>query len=117
MFMPGMRSALALSLLGSMLLLMACGDPGSAPALSPTARAVPTPGSSPTPATISWDEAERLIRDCRVAFVMQAHSLDVWLDLDDGSRVKAVEPRIDVVFDVVSDAVESGCPQIPLATE
>jgi hypothetical protein len=54
---------------------------------------------------------------CQVTSAMQAHSLQVWLDLEDGSSVTTVEPAIDDIFDVVQDASAGGCDQIALATE
>jgi hypothetical protein len=92
-----------------------CGDGGGAPAPIPSASA---PAATPTgERSIAWNEAVDLIMDCEVAAVFQAHSLVVGLTLRDGSRARTVEPRIDMVFDVVSEAVAGGCEQIPLATE
>jgi hypothetical protein len=108
----GPTALLALALLT---LNAACNDdPSPAPGTpEPTATGQP----APTPESIPWSDAVRLITDCDVTFVMQAHSLDVWLTLRDGSQVRAVEPRIDEVFTVVQDAVTGGCEQIPLGTE
>ncbi|MEX2246910.1 MAG: hypothetical protein WEC75_09490 [Dehalococcoidia bacterium] len=116
--MNRIRPALAAALLSTSLLAAACGDAGAgATPTPPRPAATATPAPPPDPTAVAWDEAVQLIRDCRATMIMQAHSLDVWIDLDDGSRLTTKEPRIDLVFDVVSDAVANGCPQIPLATE
>jgi len=119
MTIRGLTSPAVMLVAAALALAAACGDdPDFAP---PLTRGTPSPGPSaePTqePETIPWSEAVRLIADCDVTSVMQAHSLDVWLTLDDGSQRHTVEPSIDEVFAVVRDAVAGGCEQIPLATE
>lgn len=76
---------------------------------------------SPTPTAtsaeeITWDEALELFEACQVSGAMQAHSLDIWLTLDDGREVHTKEPRIDDVFTVVNGLPE-GCGPSSMATE
>ncbi len=72
----------------------------------------PRPGS----VFISWPQAVVLIQQCNVSGVMQTHGLDVYLTLKDGRRLRAVEPVIDTVFDIV-DRSQVMCGSITLATE
>jgi hypothetical protein len=65
---------------------------------------------------ISWADAVDLIKGCHVGSVMQAHSLDVSLELKNGERLQAVEPQIDEVFDIVT-AASGTCGDILLGTE
>lgn len=65
---------------------------------------------------ISWYDATQLLKDCQVTMAMQTHALDVYLDLSDGRRVRAVEPQIDELFGVVNDAQQT-CGPFPVATE
>jgi hypothetical protein len=113
---------LLLALVASLPLATAasCGDVDvqPTPALSPA----PTvrPSSVPTlpgEREVTWGEAVELILSCEVTQAFQAHSLDVTLTLEDGTRLRTTEPRIDEVFTVVRNATAGGCDQIPLATE
>lgn len=63
---------------------------------------------------ISWTDAVELLTRCEVRGVTQTHALDVYLELPDGSSVRAVEPAIDEVFAVQA---ATSCPQFPVATE
>lgn len=65
---------------------------------------------------ISWPQARSIIENCQATQVMQTHALDVYITLDDGRRVRTVEPGIDEVFSVLN-SVQGSCPQIPVATE
>jgi inhibitor of cysteine peptidase len=65
---------------------------------------------------IPWAEAQELIRSGRVVQVTQLHSLEVTLDLEDGTRLVTNEPEIDAVFDVVDECGDP-CADIILATE
>lgn len=73
-----------------------------------------------TPATgsvfISWPDAVRLVESCEARGITQTHALDVYLELPDGSSVRAVEPSGDEVFRVF-ERVRDRCPAIPIATE
>jgi hypothetical protein len=96
-----------------LLAFSACGDDEEV-VPSSTESTSATPGEI----AVSWDEARQMLRDCEVKAVMQAHSLEVWLTLEDGTRVKAVEPAIDDVLDLAFDAQQKcgGQPE-QIATE
>lgn len=65
---------------------------------------------------IGWADAQSMIRTCNATTVMQTHSLDVLLTLRDGQKVRTVEPVIDAVFAVVTEAQKT-CGVISVATE
>lgn len=65
---------------------------------------------------ISWYHATELLKNCQVKGVMQTHALDVYLDLKDGRRVRAVEPQIDDIFHII-DQTRGACGSFPVATE
>lgn len=65
---------------------------------------------------ISWPYAVVLIEQCAVSGIMQTHALDVYLTMQDGRRLRAVEPTIDAVFSV-ADRSRTACGNITLATE
>jgi len=65
---------------------------------------------------IDWDTATRLIGQCMVEKVFQAHSKEVSLVLSTGRRLVTEEPAIDDVFDVVT-AAEGECGKIIVGTE
>lgn len=65
---------------------------------------------------ISWQKAVELIEQCKIEMIMQTHALDVYLNLRDGTRVRAVEPLIDEVFKITERA-QVRCGSIPSATE
>ena len=98
-----------------LLALAGCGDTDE---VAPTDSATPTPSVTPGESQVSWGQAKQLLRDCRVTAVMQAHSLDVYLTLDDGTRAHAKEPKIDDVIDLAFDAQQrcGGQPE-QIATE
>ncbi|RJQ36155.1 hypothetical protein C4552_04325 [Candidatus Parcubacteria bacterium] len=73
---------------------------------------LPAPGDT----FISWTQARELIRGCHATFVMQTHTLDVYITLPDERTVRAVEPAIDEVFRALAD-VRDACGPIPVATE
>ena len=68
----------------------------------------------PETTIISWVEAVEFIRNCEVDMLFQTHALDVYITLEGGERVRAIEPTIDEVFRVLQEAP---CPQVPVATE
>lgn len=74
--------------------------------------AVPAPGS----VFISWADAVKAIENCMAEEIAQTHSLDVYLTLDDGRRVRAVEPAIDEVMPVAERARRE-CRNMVIATE
>jgi inhibitor of cysteine peptidase len=65
---------------------------------------------------IEWDEARELILSGQVEQVVQLHSLEVRLRLEDGREVVTIEPHIDDVFDVVDECGEP-CDDVIIATE
>lgn len=65
---------------------------------------------------ISWPAAVALIEACQVEMAMQTHSLDVYLTLKNGGKIRAVEPTIDTMFGVI-DGASARCGTIPVATE
>lgn len=95
--------------------LAGCGDTDE---VAPTDSATPTPSVTPGESEVLWGQAKQLLRDCRVTVVMQTHSLEVWLTLDDGTRARTKEPGIDDVLDLAFDAQQrcGGQPGV-IATE
>jgi hypothetical protein len=67
-------------------------------------------------ASIPWPEAQSLILSGEVAQIVQGHSLQVKLTLQDGSQVITVEPSIDEVLKVVEQCGPP-CAGILVATE
>lgn len=65
---------------------------------------------------ISWPAAIQLIEACQVDMATQTHALDVYLDLKNGAKVRAVEPTIDEMFTVIR-RVEAQCGTFPIGTE
>lgn len=65
---------------------------------------------------ISWPHAMELFKACEVTMATQTHSLDVYLDLKDGRRVRAVEPMIDDMFKIINQT-QGVCGSFPVATE
>ena len=66
--------------------------------------------------SISWPEAEKLIREGRIQSVVQAHSREIWLTGSRGAAYRAVEPKIDDVIHLVREVDPSG-KKILVATE
>jgi hypothetical protein len=85
----------------ALLAFSACGDGDE---VAPTDSATPTTSATPGETEVSWGQAKQLLRDCRVTAVGQAHSLDVWLTLEDGTRAHAKEPGIDDVIGLAFEA-------------
>lgn len=69
-----------------------------------------------TPDKTNWELVEQAIRDCDVSSIMQTHALEVTVVLKNGEVVKAKEPKIDDVFDIVNQFREK-CGEIRMATE
>jgi inhibitor of cysteine peptidase len=74
------------------------------------------PEGAGKPSRIEWQEARELILSGRVEQVVQLHSLEVRLYLEDGRTLVTTEPSIDDVFDVVDECGEP-CVDMILATE
>jgi hypothetical protein len=63
---------------------------------------------------LAWEEVKEAISNCQVKQVFQAHSLQVGVTLKDGTEIKAVEPRIDEIMDLVTSA---NCKDVIMSTE
>lgn len=64
----------------------------------------------------AWEEVQHAILSCNATSVFQTHSREVTLELKNGGTFYAIEPEIDMVFDVVRQA-EERCGRIIQATE
>ncbi|PID69937.1 hypothetical protein CSB37_04195 [bacterium DOLZORAL124_38_8] len=65
---------------------------------------------------INWEEAVKIINSGDVKDTSQYHSLEVHLELSDGTHYRTTEPKIDAIFDVVDECGEK-CKNIQQATE
>jgi len=65
---------------------------------------------------ISWPQAVSLIEGCSVEMIMQTHTLDVYLTLENDVKVRTIQPVIDEVFGIYNGSI-SKCGNIPVATE
>lgn len=65
---------------------------------------------------ISWEEAQRLFRECQVRGGIQLHSGYTSLSLKNGENVEVTQPRIDSVYTEISKN-EKNCGSISFATE
>ena len=63
-----------------------------------------------------WREMQKAINNCEVKTVFQNHQNEVEATLKNGTTLNAIEPNIDVIFDVVTNA-RSKCGNIQMATE
>jgi hypothetical protein len=79
--------------------------------LSACAPVLPTDG-----ATVPWDQAVELLRSGQVTMVVQLHSGDVSLTLDNGAVVHTVGPHMDAIFAEIQ-ACGSPCADIVQAME
>ena len=66
--------------------------------------------------TVSWVEAIEILNSGEVVGVYQLHSLEVTLELRNGSMITTREPNIDDIFREV-ERCGSPCQGIMLATE
>ncbi|HRY52698.1 MAG TPA: hypothetical protein P5089_02495 [Candidatus Portnoybacteria bacterium] len=64
----------------------------------------------------SWEKIKQAINNCEVKKAFQAHSREVSVDLKNGEELKAIEPKIDDIFDIISE-VKDRCGSFPMATE
>lgn len=65
---------------------------------------------------LAWEEIKKLIKDCEVESVFQAHSLEVSAELKNGQKISAIEPKIDYIIDLAQEAGPT-CGKIIMATE
>jgi len=63
-----------------------------------------------------WQKIKQAIDKCEVSSIMQTHSLEVTAVLKSGMIIKAIEPEIDDIFDIVKQA-DYKCGEIRMATE
>lgn len=84
-------------------ILNACGSPGSTPEIAC--------GSD-----VTWEQAIEILNQGNVEQVVQLHSLDVELILNDGCTYSTVEPVIDDIFTEVEKCGDP-CSDIIRATE
>lgn len=70
----------------------------------------------PQDRTVTWEEAIEILNGGEVVAVFQLHSLEVTLELKDGSMITTMEPNIDDIFHEV-EKCGSPCQGIMLATE
>jgi len=64
----------------------------------------------------NWNDIKRSIAECEIESVMQTHALEVTATFKDGRKIKAEEPEIDDIFEVI-DKYENKCGEILMATE
>ena len=57
---------------------------------------------------VSWEEAVERLQECRVSVAGQSHAGDVFLTMEDARHVRAKEPALDGLWDVL-DALPEGC--------
>jgi hypothetical protein len=72
--------------------------------------------ATPQDRVVSWEEAIEILNSGDVVTVVQLHSLEVTLELANGSRITTTEPHIDDIFDEV-EKCGSPCQGIVLVTE
>jgi len=71
---------------------------------------------TPRDRTVSWEEAIEIVNSGDVTAVAQLHSLEVTLNLRDGSTITTTEPNIDDIFHEL-DKCGTPCQGILRATE
>ena len=57
---------------------------------------------------VSWEEAVTWLQECRVSEAGQTHAGDVFLTMKDARHVRAVEPALDDLWDILGSLPE-GC--------
>lgn len=69
-----------------------------------------------TGSTVEWKTAVAILNTGEVEMAIQAHSLDVTLELKDGRSIHTVEPAID---DILAEITACGdpCSRMAIATE
>ena len=89
---------------------------GAACSSSPTVEPNGIPDPLPCGEEVEWDLAVKILNQGNVEQVVQLHSLEVTLILEDGCEIKTIEPLIDAIFDEVQMCGEK-CEEMILATE
>jgi len=69
-----------------------------------------------TPNETYWEMLKQAVENCGVSSIIQTHSLEVTAVLKSGTVLKAVEPEIDDIFDIVKQS-ENKCSEIIMGTE
>jgi len=64
----------------------------------------------------TWEKIKQAINNCEVESTFQSHSLDVSAKLKNGTKLNAVEPKIDDIINIAVQA-EGKCGRIRMATE
>lgn len=65
---------------------------------------------------LAWESIKQAVNNCEVKKVFQAHSRTVEVELKNGDELSAIEPKIDDIMKIASEA-ENKCGQIILGTE
>ena len=65
--------------------------------------------------TVSWDDAQTIIREGDVEAVYQNHARTVNISMKNGTRYQTLEPEIDAVDEVLKRCGK--CSKVPFATE
>ncbi|HOI59801.1 MAG TPA: hypothetical protein PKU93_00590 [Candidatus Pacearchaeota archaeon] len=65
---------------------------------------------------LEWEEAEKLINNCKVKKIFQGHNRLVTLFLEDGSQLSTIEPKIDMVINL-AESLKTKCGKIVVGTE
>lgn len=68
------------------------------------------------PSVVEWETAVALLDACRVDSASADHSREVYLTLDDGSKIFTVEPKDSSISDKLKE-IEKKCGKIPFAIE
>ncbi|MCH7484841.1 MAG: hypothetical protein IIA90_06805 [Chloroflexi bacterium] len=93
----------------SVLLVRTTDDAGQAPETVGEATLIPIQSDDMTTwPVVSWEEAVERLQQCRVSLAGQSHSRDVFLTMKDARHVRAVEPVLDDLWDVL-DSLPEGC--------
>lgn len=96
-----LRQTLALC---AVILLASCGPAGAGAT------------ATPYPEEVDWETAVEILHSGNVEMVVQLHSLDVTLAMEDGSEIHTVEPTIDAIFAEIERCGDP-CSDIAVATE
>ena len=68
------------------------------------------------PSEVEWEFAVELLYTGDVVGISQLHNLTVYLEMEDGSVVKTIEPQIDAIFHEIEKCGQL-CKDIVLTTE
>lgn len=71
----------------------------------------------PVKTNSTWEEIRQAILDCQVIAIMQSHSLEVRVTLNDGRQLTAIEPEIDAIIELAMSARPSCSGPLTIGTE